>query len=542
MHFLSRGLAIPMTLVLLVTLSACTSVQPPASPTAGAGPQASKAAPKSGGKLTFAARQDPDTLDPQRTGFVATRKLLNQMFDTLTVVKHGDPKVYPGLAESWTVSEDGKFYTFKLKRGVKFHDGTPFNAEAVKFSFDRILEPAQAKGGARSFLGPYQSSEVVDEYTVKLSFERPNSALPTLLAIESLAPISPAAVQKYGDDFERNPVGTGAFKFKEWVAKDHVTLVRNPDYNWASEAFEHQGPAYLDEIVWKFIPEATTRVAVLETGEVDIAEELAYQDVQRVRENANLKVERAVPAGTPWTAFPNVKKFPTDQLSVRQALLYAIDREAIAKTIFRSESKAAVSVLLPNSPGYAATFADYNFDPSKAKATLEDDGWKLGPDGVRTKDGKRLEMLWIYGSQEGYEEMVPLVQAMVRDVGIDLKVEEQTRANQLDAYSKDLHNIGNTQWWFPDPSILGTVFHSRSFQASNRSKYSNPEVDKLLDDALTVADPRRAELYKQVQEQVAKDAVAIPLVDQVTLVGMKKTANGYKFNAVTLPLLYDVHF
>ena len=150
-------------------------------------------------------------------------------------------------------------------------------------------------------------------------------------------------------------------------------------------------------------------------------------------------------------------------------------------------------------------------------------------------------MVWIIGTNSGHEPFGPLVQSMLRDVGIDLRLEEQTVANTFDSFAKGLHNVGATQWWFPDPLVLANLFHTNFIQSFNRAHLSNPTVDKLIDDALTVPDAKRAELYKQVQDIVAEDADAIPLVDQVTLVGLKKEVKGYKFNAVTPPLLYDAH-
>ncbi len=496
-----------------------------------------------GGTLTFAARQDVDTLDPHRFGAIATRKVLGQLFDPLLRAKHGDPKVYPGLAEAWTASEDGKTYTLKLKKGVKFRDGTPFNAEAVKFTLDRINDLGSAKGVAKSFLGPYRSSEVVDDSTVKVTLEGANLALPTILAMEALSPISPAAVKKYGEEgFGRNPVGTGPFMFKEWVEKDHITLVKNPDYNWAPEIFDHQGPAYLDVVNWRLVPEATTRVAVLETGEIDIAEDIAYQDVQRVRDNPRLKVANALPAGTPWAALANTKRFPTDQLSVRRALQFAIDKEAIIKSVYKSETKPALSLLQPTTFAYAPTIGDlYKYDPEKAKAILEEDGWKLGADGVQVKDGKRLEILFVFYSGGGFDQIVPLVQGMVRKVGMAMKLQEMTIANWFAASRAGDHKLSHSAWWFPDPLVIANWSHSRTIGAYNYSFYANPEVDKLLDAAVTVSGPKRVELYKQIQEQVAKDAAVIPIAENVTIVGLKKAVEGYKFNTVALPLLYDVH-
>src|SRR6266481_8267677 len=209
-------------------------------------------AAKAGGRLVFAARQDIDTLDPHITNRAATRKILIQFTDTLTVINPKDGKVLPGLAESWEVARDGKSYTFKLRKNVKFHDGTPFDAAAVKFTFDRIQEPLGAPGVARAFLGPYDGADVIDAHTVRVRLKQPYAPLLRMVGLSPLAPLSPTAVRKMGDDFSRKPVGTGPCMVKEWVPKSHVTLVRNPDYAWPPATAAHRGPAYLDEITWRF--------------------------------------------------------------------------------------------------------------------------------------------------------------------------------------------------------------------------------------------------------------------------------------------------
>src|SRR2546422_7208325 len=246
---------------------------------------------KPGGKIVFAARQDIDTLDPHITNRAATRKILIQFMDTLTVINPKDGKVGRGLAESWDVARDGKSYTFRLRRNVKFHDGTPFDAAAVKFTLDRIQEPLGAPGVARAFLGPYDGADVIDAHTVRVRFKQPYAPFLRMAGLSPLAPISPAAVQKMGQDFSRRPVGTGPFMVKEWVSKSHVTLVRNPDYAWPPATAAHRGPAHLEEITWRFVPEATTRTAVLQTGEANIAEDLSYADVAALERNSDLRSE-----------------------------------------------------------------------------------------------------------------------------------------------------------------------------------------------------------------------------------------------------------
>ena len=506
-------------------------------------PAAVEAQARAGGRIVFAARQDIDTLDPHITNRAATRKILIQFMDTLTVIRPKDGTLSPGLAESWDVSRDGKSYTFRLRKNVKFHDGMPFDAAAVKFTFDRIQEPLGAPGVARAFLGPYDGADVVDAHTVRVRFKQPYAPFLRMAGLTPLAPISPTAVTKMGQDFSRRPVGTGPFMVKEWVPKSHVTLVRNPDYRWPPATAGHQGPAYVEEITWRFVPEPTTRTAVLQTGEANIAEDLSYADVATLEKSADVRILRGVPAGTPWTIFPNVQRFPTNDPAVRRALHHAINKDAVVRVVFHGQSQAAGSLIQPPTPGYAPVARElFPYDRARARRILDDAGWKPGADGIRVKDGKRLEILWIFGTNNGYEEMAPLVQGMAREVGIDIQLREQPRVQMYEAWRKGEHNIGELNWWFPDPSILTTNFHTSRLQAFNPPRLSDPEVDKLLDQAAAmVEEGPRMELYKRIQRVLLETGAGIPLVDQVTIVGVRKEVRDYGFNVVTFPVFYDVH-
>jgi len=167
---------------------------------------------------------------------------------------------------------------------------------------------------------------------------------------------------------------------------------------------------------------------------------------------------------------------------------------------------------------------------------------KPGPDGTRVKDGKRLEVLWIFGTNNGYEEMAPLVQAMAREVGIDLQLREQPRVQMYEGWRKNENNIGELNWWFPDPSILTTNFHTSRLHAFNPARLSDPEIDRLLDQAAAMTDEApRMDLYRKIQRALLETGAGIPLVDQVTVVGVRKEVRDYGFNVVTFPVLYDVN-
>jgi peptide/nickel transport system substrate-binding protein len=351
---------------------------------------------------------------------------LTSVYDTL-VYMTTDNRFVPGLAESWTVSPDGLSYAFKLRKDVRFHDGTPFNAQAVKDNLDRVVDPATKSGKAAALLGPYKGTEVVDEFTAKVTLSKPYMPLLDSLAQVYLGMASPTAFKKWGpSDYQLHQAGTGPFKFNEsqYVPKDTIVLDRNPDYNWAPSVYKHNGPAYLDRIVFKFFPDPPTRSPALETNAVQIMGELPPQDAVRLQQDARYQVVVADAPGMPLLFFLNAANPPTDDLKVRQALLYGTDRAAIVKTIFQGLSPVAYGPWSHSALGYDKSVEPmYPYDAGKARALLDEAGWKAGADGIRLKDGRRLTLetylqTWGYLSETGQ-----MLQAQFKQIGVELKTQ-----------------------------------------------------------------------------------------------------------------------
>ncbi len=255
-------------------------------------------------------------------------------------------KIVPGLAESWEVSPDAKEFTFKLKQGVKFHDGTPFNADAVKFTFDRVMDPATKAGQSHDQIGPYDHTEVIDDHTVKIVMKQ--GFAPLLANLNGyLGIVSPTAVKKDPAGFAQHPVGTGPFMFKEWVPKDHVTLVKNPDYNWGSSFFKHTGPAYLDEIVFKIIPEASVRTGALKSGEIQYTDDMDPLEYEAMKSDSNFAVIEKGQPGSGYILLMNLSHTdaPIGDPQVRLAMEYGIDRAGLNQSVFQGLNAVAASPL-----------------------------------------------------------------------------------------------------------------------------------------------------------------------------------------------------
>lgn len=500
--------------------------------------------PVKGGELILGATVRIDSLDPQTTSRASTRQILNNIFDPLIRQKPGDSTFYPGLATSWKVSEDKLSYTFTLRKDVKFHDGTPLNAAAVCFTFDRIVNPETQARIARGALGPYKSCDVLDDYTAKVNFSEPYAPFLAMAAVELLAPISPTAAKKYGADFGKNPVGTGPFMFKEWVPLQYAKFVRNPDYKWASPVYKHQGPAYLDSFVWKEIPEQATRVGALRSGEVQIAEDIPATDYESLKSDRRFQIMTSAVQGTAIAMQLNFKKFPTSELAVRQAMQYAVNQDVIVKTLYRGMYEPSRDLLDPTSHGYDPTIKEtYRYDPQRAKDLLEKAGWKMGPDGIRVKDGKRLEVLFIMQPTFDAYNWGPFVQAQLRDVGIDLKLSKETIANLMPMYRKGVHNAADVGWTYPDPHTLKQLYYS-AFGTTGfaYSHYDNPEVDRLLDEGTRELDSaKRADIYRKAQKLITADAVYLPIRRLKVVFGVSEKVKDLAFSGLAFPLFYDTY-
>jgi peptide/nickel transport system substrate-binding protein len=494
------------------------------------------------GKLVFGLTQEPDVLDPHTTALAVAARVMLNIYDPL-VWKDNEGKYHPGLAKSWEISPDGRAYTFVLREDVTFHDGTPFNADAVKVNFDRVIDPATKAKGARSNIGPYKSTEVVGPYTARVVLSEPFAPFLDSLSQPTLAMISPGAIKKYGSDLGQHPVGSGPFKFVEWVSKDHVTLTRNDSYKWAPGIMKHQGPAYLESIQFKFILENAARMGTLETGETNLVEAVTAQDLPRLEKNPAIKFMKAPWGGMVLNTMLNVKKFPTDELQVRRAMLAAHDPDTIVSTLFKGVHVPARGPLPPAQWGYDKSVEDYRFDLAKAKKILEDAGWKPGPDGIRVKGGKPLKALMITQPGTKMEGAAEMIQAQQREAGILIEISDRDRAAGYAAYSVGEHNLAPIFLSGSDPNVLSTAFHSRNIGAGfNRAHYANPELDRGLSEGAMTTDPtKRLELYASAQKILMDQALLLPIYNQIAVYALRSEVEDVTYEPRAYPVLYDAY-
>ena len=499
----------------------------------------------SGGKLTFGIWQSPDTLDPGFGGLVASGYVMNQIFEPMIWHRPGlrpDQEYFGGLAESWEISPDATVYTFRLRPGVIFHDGTPLTAEAVKVSYDHIVDPNTKSRAAITALGPYDHTEIVDELTAKVVFKEPNGAFLNNLASPLFSLSSPTALQKYGAEYGLNPVGTGPFVFKEWVQNDHVTVVRNPDYAWSSAAVTTQGPPALEELTFRIIPDAATRVNALKTGEIDLAENLPPQDIAAFQQDDTFTLFNAPVTGMPYSIMVNAQKAPTDDLTVRQALQHAVSQEEIVEALYQGVYEPAHNIFLPPTLGYdPALDTMYPYDPERAKALLDEAGWTMNGD-VREKDGQQLKLNFVNIANFGFDDISLVMQAQLQEVGIQSEISAQSFPTVGETYNKGDHHLADFFYYADDPYLMRALYACDQIESGfNWMHYCNPELDSLVQQGNATADPeQRRAIYAQAAKIVMEAAVVIPIYEQTAFFAGKQGIEGLFFSISGAPFFHDV--
>lgn len=496
--------------------------------------------------VVFAEDSNSDTtFDPRVTQSRHEEQVITQMFDQLAVADSGG-KIYPGLAKSWEVSDDQTSITFTLRDDVTFHDGTPFNAEAVKFTLDSIKDPALGSQGAVDIMGPYASSEVLDAYTIKVNYERPFPAGLGTFTENELSPVSPTAVKEKGDNgFAQAPVGTGPFKFVSWEKGREVVLERNEDYNWAPEFMDNEGPSKVARVIHRYVPDASTRVAALEAGEVQVTDLTPPLDMQRLSGSSDFQTIVAVASGVPFSAPLNTSKGPFADPKVRQAFMYSINRPALADSLFFGFADAAYGPISSATPEYFQGVEEYYpYDPDKAAALLDEAGWAMGSGGIREKDGAPLS---IYFPALMEPETAVALQAEARKAGFDVTVENVLKQKQDELILNNEYDMLVLRWVLNDPAVMVIPYHSRNIPEPgtfkfNWSRYSNPELDKLLTEAAAATTPQeRQQLYADAQKLIMDEALVLPIHDQIQSIAYSADLDGIRFAPGNWQVrLYDV--
>ena len=499
---------------------------------------------KAQSKIVYGLTLAPSGIDPHVDVSSELGIPLSSVYDPL-VFRTDDGRFVPGLAEWWEVSDDGRVYTFRLRRGIKFHDGTEFDAAAVKRTLDRVVDPETRSLKAVLLLGPYQSCEVVDSHTVQIILEEPFAPLLDSLSQVYLAPASPEALDKWGEEYQFHQVGTGPYMMREYVAKDRLILVRNPDYALDAEVYRKEGPAAVEVIEFRFLVEPAVRSLALEAGDADVVGEIPPQDAARIESAEGLALVPVAIPGLPLVAFLNSARPPTDDLRVRRALILATDREEIARVVFGGYSPVADGPLSHSHADYDSRVESLHlaYDPGAAVALLEEAGWVLDGDSpVRVREGERLQIEAYVMGWGLVPEVSQLLQAQWSAVGVDLVLNQVTFAAAMAAVGENRHNL--FFWSEPgtDADLLRSFFHSENIGLRNWSGASLPELDRILDEARRERDPvARGEAYGRAQTIIMEQALIVPIRDYVNLNGVRDCVQGLRFDSRGwFPILHDL--
>jgi peptide/nickel transport system substrate-binding protein len=490
--------------------------------------------------LVFGRGGDSTSLDPITTTEGETFKVTENIFETLVAFGEQDTTINPGLAESWTVTDDGLTYEFKLRQGVKFHDGTDFNADAVVFNFDRWMNGDADKFPYYTMFGGYKADEghviqevtAVDANTVKFVLKRPQAPFLKNLAMSPFGIASPAAVEQFGDDFRANPVGTGPFKFVEWKENDTITLEKNPDY-W------QEGLPKLNKVIFRVIPENTARLNALANGEIDVMDGLNNSDEAAVLANENLQVIERPSMNVGYIGLTNTRK-PFDNKLVRQAINHAIDKQSIIDAFYGGKAQPAVNPMPPAISGYNDAIEPYPYDLEKAKALLAEAGYA---------DGFTMD-LWAMPVARPYMpeamKVAEVIQASLAEIGVTANIQSVDWATYLDkatAGEFDAFMLGWTGDNGDADNFIYTLLDKDSIGSNNNAQYSNDELHDILIQAQTeVNEDARNELYKKAQEIVHEDAPWVPLVHSIPLLAAGKDVINYLPHPTGSETLINVDF
>lgn len=454
------------------------------------------------------------TLEPQETTDTDSAAVRYQIYNgLLRMTEAGEP--IPDLAESWEISDDGTVYTFTLREGVTFHDGTPFNADAVVISFDRLTAEDRDTSSSAYFKPILSGVQAIDEQTVEFTLNEPFAPFLNTLAHPAGHIISPAAIEEYGEDLGQNPVGTGPYQFVEWVRGERLVL----------EAFEeyYAGTPPLAGIEYRIVPEASTRVALLETGEADVILRVTPDEAIRLADSPDIALKNTSTARSIFMAI-NTTRAPFDDARVRQAINHAVNVRTVVDALFGSETPLLDSPLAPNVFGYVSTRM-YSYDPDQAQSLLEEAGYEPGditinlwsPNGRYVQDATVTQAIAQQLQDFGFDVQLRLFGDFSEYISVAF-VEERGDMMLLGWAPSTLEAEGG----------LYQVLHGdRANQFANNAGYDNAEVNRLIEEARAeTTDQGRIDKYAQAQEIIMEDAPWLFLYAQPVITGTRASVTG----------------
>lgn len=496
------------------------------------------AAPAMAQTLNLMRNIDAPHYDPHRTSSGATAEIMFVTGDTLVALDYDLKTVTPLLAASWSVSPDGKLYTFKLREDVTFCSGKKFTAADVVYSFKRVVDP-EIKNPMVWRMGRVKDIRAKDDYTVEYELEAPFSELLLNLTNFQATIINQQNVEALGKDFGiKGFDGTGPFCFQSWEPRNQLIATRHAAYKWGPPLYQNRGPARYERVVWKIVPEEAARLAAMASGQVDLTYSMPDQYLPQLEKMPNMQVLRPAADLRLFYLGMKITRENIADVRVRRALSMAIDRQQIANSIYFGNAKPAGAYMHPSTPGYDASVGEGlgKYDPVAAGKLLDEAGWVLGADGFRYKDGKKLSLL-LYGFAGGRSpKMAEAAQGFWRKIGVDLQMQMWDGTivfSKLAQQDYDMWSIA-----FPYSSAgdaLQLYFHSKNIPTPNRMNWRDAETDRLLEMGGAALDEKtQFEAFGKVQKIVTDAALWIPMVHEgLVLVANKRVKNARAHHVYT---------
>jgi peptide/nickel transport system substrate-binding protein len=494
--------------------------------------------PVHGGRLKLAFWNDLQAcIDPNQVYWIESRSLDRNIADSLTDQDPKTGKIVPWLASSWTVNADATEYTFKLRQGVTFSDGTKLDAAAVKTAYDgtRALGPRSTLGV--TYLAGYKQTTVVDPSTVKVEFSTPNAAFLQATSTTTLAILSPATYRETPEArCAGKIVGSGLFTLDSYSAAKSAKLTRRTGYAWPSSLVANRSEAYLDGIDVSYIAEDSVRVGSLTNGTIDIAwprQPISSADQDVIKRSGGVIETRALP-GISTNLYPNATAgHPLSDVAVRHAVYKALDLPSYTKTIFWDGYPVAKSPLTSTTPYVADETAKLTHDPAGAAKLLDGAGWTLGSDGYRHKGGAKLTLVYLANAASPGDQ---LIQDQLKKVGIDYQIKVVTAAQLTPTATAGNYDLVPGYLTRADPSVLGSLLNAAG-STGYTAKYSQDaataaKVSELFGRGLSTVDPTaRAGVYKELQDYLIDNGLVFPIADRLQVIGLTKKVHGFAWTS-----------
>ena len=511
-----------MSLVLLLLAVSLIFVGCSSSDSSGEGGSVEGAESTSEGssEITYATTSDAAGLSPIDTNDSVSSNVTYQVYETLFTQNPETLEPEPLLAESYETPDENT-WEIKLKEGIEFHDGTPFNAEAVKYTFDQLKDPDRAAPRA-SLLEPVESIEVKDEYTVVLKTTEPYGPMLAALSHTNAAIVSPTADQE--GDINKEPVGTGPFVFESWEEGNEIVLKRNEDY-WRE-------PAELEKVTYKVVPETSTAISMLETGEVQFIDQIPSDHINRVESLQGIEVQKAEGTRVSYLGF-NMEKEPFSDLEFRQAVAHGVNQEAYVSQL-NGLGLNNESIIGPKVFGYdeEAESAGYEYDPEKAKQIIQENGYE------------GTEVTLLAANRDNYMKMAEIVQSQLSEIGLNVSIETMEWASFLDVARNgdfDMTFLGWANSTADGSELLYPNLHVDNIGASNNVRFDNSEFNQLVEESRQSVDQEvRKEKLHEANLLAIEAAPWVVMEHGVVTVGYDESVEGLVVDPTGMWSLYPV--